>query len=158
MLQYICIKNYYVFEVVLLGKNSQLITHLKHEKKKLNFEFPKNEKTTDSLFEKLYEFLENDFEEMSDNRVYRCFLTSFKEIICFAFEEDVSKAYLRCFFKCLNHEDFVAYLAKYSKSRANDIRFIMKRFSHFFVSSWQGYGDDKKQVLKEIVFLIDCWM
>ena len=140
-----------------MGRN-ELITYLKQEKNKLNFEFPKNEKTTAFLFEKLYEFLENDFEEMSDNRVYRCFLTSFKEIICFAFEEDVSKAYLRCFFKCLNREDFVAYLAKYSKSRAQDIHFIMERFLHFFISSWQGYGDDNKQVLKEIVFLIDCRM
>jgi hypothetical protein len=146
-----------MFEVVLLGRN-ELITYLKQEKNELNFEFPQNENTTASIFEMLYEFLNNDFEKISDNRVYRCFLTSFKEMICFAFEEDVSKAYLRCLFKSLNREDFVAYLTKHSKSRAKDIRFIMERFLHFFISSWQGYGDDKKQVLKEIVSFIDSWL
>ncbi|MBR2860886.1 MAG: hypothetical protein IKB86_03520 [Clostridia bacterium] len=141
-----------------MGKNSELIEYLKQEKDKINFEFPKNEKITDSLFEKLYDFLENDFEGMSDNRVYRCFLTSFKEMICFAFRENVSKAYLRCFFKSLNREDFVSYLAKHAKSREKDIRFIMKRFLNSFIYSWQGYDNDKNKVLNEIVVFIDCWM
>ena len=61
----------------MMGKKSELITYLEQEKNKLNFEFPKNEKTTAFLFEKLYEFLGNDFKEMSDNSVFRCFLVLF---------------------------------------------------------------------------------
>ena len=94
----------------------------------------------------------------SDNESQVSLILNQKLVMIKLSEEDVSKAYLRCLFKSLNREDFVAYLTKHSKSRAKDIRFIMERFLHFFISSWQGYGDDKKQVLKEIVSFIDSWL
>lgn len=81
-----------------MNTKSVLKAYLECEKNKLNSEFPKYEEITTDLFQKVYEFLNVDFEDLSDNRVYRCFLDSFKEIICFAFDKDVSKAYLRNFF------------------------------------------------------------
>ena len=136
----------------------ELTAYLKQENIKVNTEFPQYEETTAELFEQVYAFFDVDFEELTDNRVYRCFLSSFKEIICFAFEKDVPKSYLRCFFKSLNNELVVGYLGSYAKSRAKDIKNIMDRFLHFFITTWQGYGDDKKRVLENIVQLIDYWM
>lgn len=136
----------------------ELMAYLEQEKAKVNTKFPKYEKTTAELFEQVYAFFDIDFDELTDNRVYRCFLGSFKEIICFAFETDASKAYLHCFFQSLNNEIVVGYLGSYAKSRAQDIRSVMNRFLHFFVTSWQGYNDDKEKVLGRILYLIDCWM
>lgn len=135
-----------------------LMTYLKCEKENLISEFPKNEETTTILFEKVFDFLSTDFDEMSDNKVYRCFLVSFREIICIAFDKDVSKVYLRQFFKIMNNDIFLTYLSNHSKSRAKDIKNIMNRFVHFFINSWQEYNDNKDRVLDEIIGLIDCWM
>ena len=112
-----------------------LMTYLKCEKENLISEFPKNEETTTILFEKVFDFLSTDFDEMSDNKVYRCFLVSFREIICIAFDKDVSKVYLRQFFKIMNNDIFLTYLSNHSKSRAKDIKNIMNRFVHFFINS-----------------------
>ena len=136
----------------------ELNKYLECEINKLNCEFPKYEEVTADLFQKVYEFLNVDFESLSDNRVYRYFLVSFKEIICYAFDRDVSKAYLRFFFKIMNKEIIVGYIANKAKSRAKDIKNIMDRFLHFFKTSWQGYYDDKDRVLGEIICLIDYWM
>lgn len=133
-------------------------TYLECEKNKLNSEFSKYEETTADLFQKVYEFLSVDFEGLSDNRVYRCFLDSFKEIICLAFDRDVSKAYLRNFFKFMNNDIIVGYLANHAKSRAKNIKNIMDRFVNIFVTSWQWCDNDKDRVLEEIISLIDCWM
>ena len=134
-----------------MSRYSEITAYLEQEKNELNVKFPKNEKTTILLFKKLYEFMETDFAELSDNRVYRLFLISFKEIICFAFEEDVSKSYLRHFFQSLNNEVIIGYLVKFAKKKEKDIRFIMKRFLNLFTATWQGYNDDKNMVLEEII-------
>ncbi len=138
--------------------STNLMTYLKCEKENLISEFPKNEETTTILFEKVFDFFSTDFDEMSDNKVYRCFLVSFREIICIAFDKDVSKVYLRQFFKIMNNDIFLTYLTNHSKSRAKDIKNIMNRFVHFFINSWQEYNDNKDRVLDEIIGLIDCWM
>ncbi len=136
----------------------KLMTYLECEKENLNSEFPKNEETTTLLFEKVFDFLSTDFDEMSDNKVYRCFLISFREMFCIAFDKDVSKIYLRQFFKIMNNDIFLTYLSNHAKSRAKDIKNIMNRFVNFFISSWQGYNDNKDSVLDEIIGLIDYWM
>lgn len=127
-----------------MNTRAELIAYLEREKIKVNTEFPQYEETTAELFQRVYAIFDVDFEELTDNRVYRCFLGAFKEMICFAFETDVSKAYLRYFFKSLNNEIVVGYLGNCAKSRAKDIRFVMDRFLNFFVATWQGYDNDKK--------------
>ena len=139
-------------------KKTDLIGYLEQGIHKLNVEFPKNEQSTSALFQKVVDFLNADFEEMTDNCIYRYFLASFKELICFAFETGVSKSYLRCFFKHLNSQLFVGYLGNYAKTRANDIQLVMDRFVDFFIASWQGCDNDRKRVLNNIVCSIDYWM
>ncbi len=141
-----------------MNKKTDLIVYLEQGIHKLNVEFPKNEQSTSALFQKVVDFLDADFEEMTDNCIYRYFLTSFKELICFAFEAGVSKSYMRCFFKHLNSKIFVGYLGDYAKTRANDIRLVMDRFVDFFIISWQGYDNDRKRVLGNIVQSINYWM
>lgn len=138
--------------------SSKLTMYLECEKEKLDTEFPQNIETTILLFEKVLDFLNTDFEELSDNKIYRHFLISFREIICFAFEKEMSKEYLRNFFKIVNNDIFLNYLSKYAKSREKDIKFVMKRLTYSFISSWQYCCNDRDKVLKDIVDLIDGWM
>ena len=141
-----------------MNKKADLIVYLEQGIAQLNVEFPKNEQSTSALFQKVVDFLNADFEEMTDSHIYRHFLTSFKELICFAFETGVSKSYLRCFFKHLNNQLFVVYLGNYAKTRANDIRLVMDRFVDFFIATWQGFDNDRQRVLNNIVCSIDYWM
>lgn len=141
-----------------MNKKNDLIIYLEQGIHKLNVEFPKNEQSTSALFQKVVDFLDTDFEEMTDNCIYRYFLTSFKELIGFAFETGVSKKYLRCFFKHLNNPLFIGYLGNYAKTRANDIQLVMDRFVDFFIATWQGCDNDRKRVLNNIVCSIDYWM
>ena len=141
-----------------MNKKTDLIVYLEQGINKLNVEFPKNRESTTMLFRLVFDFLDTDFEEMTDNRIYRYFLTSFKELICFAFEAGVSKSYLRCFFKHLNNNLFVDYLGNYAKTRAHDIQLVMDRFVDFFIATWQGCDNDRKRVLINIVCSIDYWM
>ena len=141
-----------------MNKKADLIVYLEQGIAQLNVEFPKNEQSTSALFQKVVDFLNTDFEEMTDNCIYRYFLTSFKELICFAFETGVSKSYLRCFFKYLNNQRFIGYLGNYAKTRANDIRLVMDRFVDFFIATWKGFDNDRKRVLNNIVCSIDYWM
>ena len=124
----------------------------------MNIDFPQNGQSTTMLFRLVLDFLDADFAEMTDNRIYRYFLASFKELICCAFETGVSKSYLRCLFKHLNNNVFVGYLGNYAKTRANDIQLVMDRFVDFFIASWQGCDNDRKRVLNNIVCSIDYWM
>lgn len=141
-----------------MDKRADLTVCLEEGMAKLNAQFPQNEQSTTMLFQMVFDFLDADLEEMTDNSVYRFFLTSFQKLICSAFEAGVSKSYLRCLFKSLNNPVFVGYLGRYAKSRANDIKTVMDRFVGFFVTSWQGYGDDRARVLENIVTSIGYWI
>lgn len=134
-----------------------LKSYLEYNKGYMNTEFLNNSDTTEELFAMVYSFLCVDFDELSDNRVYRCFLTSFKEIICFAFEQDVSKKYLRLFFKIINNEIIIKHITNHAKTRTKDIKDVMNRFVDFFTTSWQGYGNDKGKMLDNIVNSIEYW-
>lgn len=140
-----------------MNTKSDLESYLECEMIMLNTEFPKFKDTTADLFQKSYEFISDDFDGLSDNCVFRLFLDSFKEIICFAFERDVSKAYLRSFFKIMNNEIIIAHIGNYAKSRLNDIKNVMFVFVNSFTTSWQGYDNNKERVLEEIVKSIDSW-
>ncbi len=141
-----------------MNNKADLIVYLEQGIAKLNFEFPQYEHSTSMLFQQIFDFLDSDFEEMTDNYIYRYFLTSFKELICFAFETGVTKSYLRCLFKCLNNRIFIGYLSNFAKCRSNDIQLVMDRFVDFFIASWQGVDNDRKRVLNNIVCSIDYWM
>ena len=138
-----------------MNTKPDLESYLEYEMIKLSTEFPKFKDTTADLFQKLYEFISDDFDGISDNRVFRLFLDHFKEIVCFAFGRGVSKAYLRHFFKMMNNEIIITHIGNYAKSRLNDIKNVIYILVNSFTTSWQGYDDNKERVLEEIVKLID---
>ncbi len=135
----------------------ECLSYLELEKTKLNEEFPKYETVTEELFVQVSDFMNNDFDDISENKIYRFFLDKLKDITRYAFESNVSKAYMRSFFKKLNNKNVVEYLASIMKTKSIDISNIMKRFVNFFVY-WQDSDNTKDKKLEEIIKLVDGWM
>ena len=121
----------------------ECLTYLEFEKIKLNEEFPKYATVTQELFFRVSDFVNEDFDGISDNRVYRLFLDTLKDVIRYAFNSDVSKAYMRNFFKKLDNKNVVEYLASIMKTKSTDISNIMKGLVYFFVY-WQDSDDSVK--------------
>ena len=133
------------------------LSYLEFEKVKLNEEFPKYESVTEELFVQVSDFMNNDFDDISENKIYRFFLDKLKDITFYAFDRNVSKAYMRSFFKKLNNKNVVEYLTSIMKTKSIDISNIMKRFVNFFVY-WQDSDNTKDNKLEEIIKLLDGWM
>ena len=133
------------------------LSYLEFEKVKLNEEFPKYESVTEELFVQVSDFMNNDFDDISENNIYRFFLDKLKDIIFYAFDRNVSKAYMRSFFKKLNNKNVLEYLTSIMKTKSIDISNIMKRFVNFFVY-WQDSDNTKDKKLEEIIKLLDGWM
>ncbi|MBQ3573034.1 MAG: hypothetical protein IJA16_00405 [Clostridia bacterium] len=133
------------------------LSYLEFEKVKLNEEFPKYESVTEELFVQVSDFMNNDFDDISENKIYRFFLDKLKDITFYAFDRNVSKAYMRSFFKKLNNKNVVEYLTSIMKTKSIDISNIMKRFVNFFVY-WQDSDNTKDKKLEEIIKLLDGWM
>ena len=133
------------------------LIYLEFGKNKLNEEFPKCETVTQELFVQVSDFVNNDFDGISENKIYRLFLDKLKDITRYAFNSNVSKAYMRSFFKMLNNKNVVEYLTCIMKIKSTDISNIMKRFVNFFVY-WQDSDNTKDKKLEEIIKLVDGWM
>ena len=133
------------------------LSYLEFEKVKLNEEFPKYESVTEELFVQVSDFMNNDFDDISENKIYRFFLDKLKDITFYAFDRNVSKAYMRSFFEKLNNKNVVEYLTSIMKTKSIDISNIMKRFVNFFVY-WQDSDNTKDKKLEEIIKLLDGWM
>ena len=132
-------------------------TYLYEEKSKLINDFPKFENTTKEIFTKLLEFINTDFNGVSENKIYRKFLITFKEIICCAFENNASKAYMQSLFIKINNKKVSNYLISLTKTNYQSICNILKRFVNLFVY-WQNSEQTKEFKLNEILNLIDSWM
>lgn len=133
------------------------LSYLEFEKVKLNEEFPKYESVTEELFVQVSDFMNNDFDDISENKIYRFFLDKLKDITFYTFDRNVSKAYMRSFFEKLNNKNVVEYLTSIMKTKSIDISNIMKRFVNFFVY-WQDSDNTKDKKLEEIIKLLDGWM
>ena len=53
------------------------LTYLENEKIKLNEEFPKCETVTEELFIQVMDFVNDDFDGISENKIYRLFTDMF---------------------------------------------------------------------------------
>lgn len=133
------------------------LSYLEFEKVKLNEEFPMYESVTEELFVQVSDFMNNDFDDISENKIYRFFLDKLKDITFYAFDRNVSKAYMRSFFKKLNNKNVIEYLTSIMKTKSIDISNIMKRFVNFFVY-WQDSDNTKDKKLQEIIKLLDGWL
>ncbi len=142
-----------------MATSPELTAYLDSKRIEIDAEFPKHKETTAELFSKASDLFCIEPADMSDNRAFRYILTSLRELVCYAFEAGVSKAYLRLFFKALNSETIVSCLADCSKSRAKDIRYVMDRLLSYFTYSWQGYREENRDlVLMDVLSFIDNMM
>ncbi len=130
-------------------------SYLECGENKLNSEFPNCGEVTKALFQKTHDFLNIDFEGLSDNRIYRYFLSNFNEMICLAFEKNASQKYMRSFFEIMSSEQFVEFLTNKAKSKAKDIQFLIERLWNFFVYAQYGFNNS---LLEEIISYIDGQM
>lgn len=133
------------------------LEYLSYEKNKLNEVYANNASVTEELFLMFNNFIYDDYDGISENKIYRLFLESLKEMISYAFDCAVSKSYLRSYFKILNNKNVVGLLASVMKTKTTDIENIMKRLVNLFVY-WQNSEVTKEKKLTEIIGLIDGWM
>ena len=138
-----------------MTKNIKLMAYLQCKTEELNAEFPKYREVTNEVFSQINCLLNIDFGGMPDNRVYRYYLDSFKDIIIFLFSKDVTKVYLRSFFKSLNTPIVIQQLTKFSKNNSIRIQNLMNYFVDSCVSTWQWCNDNKNTILENIIKNID---
>ena len=134
----------------------ECLLYLEIEKTKLNEEFPKYKVTTEELFVQISDFVSDDFDGISENKIYRLFLDKLKDVICHALGLGVSKVYMMKLFKTLNDKNVIEYLTSTMKTKTADINNIMKRFINFFVY-WQSSDNTKDKKLEEIIKLVEGW-
>ncbi len=133
------------------------ITFLNDERNKLINEFEKLDELTKKVFLSLIELSDKDLDSISENRRFRVFLTTFKEIIVMCFENHATKSYMRSLFKHLNNKNILAFYMELVPSRSTEIKQIMEIFVVFFVY-WQDPETTKENKLQEILRRIDRWM
>lgn len=131
--------------------------YLYKEKSILINDFPKYENTTEEIFIKLLEFVNTDFDGVSENKIYRNLLIIFREIICYAFENNASKAYMHRLFEKINNKKVLDYFINITKLNSQSICNILNRFVNLFVY-WQDSEQTKEFKLNEILTLIDSWI
>lgn len=96
------------------------LSAVEHEKTLIDNEFPKQKDLTNSIFVEILDFINQDFDGISDNKRYRCFLDLYKNILIISFQENASKAYLRMIFKAMKNKDILKYFSHIMQSRSKD--------------------------------------
>ena len=129
--------------------NTECLTYLEIAKFQLTEEFPNNIDLCNTLFLKICDFVDEDFDGIVENKIYRSFIGQFIDIIEVSFENNASKSYLRSFFKKLNNRIFINYLSTLMPSKSDDISFTIDRLVNFFV--YQDSTSKKEYRLEEIL-------
>ena len=132
------------------------LLYLDSAKSRLINDFPNNKELTDDLFIKVYNFVDTDFQGVSENKVFRIYLNTLKEVVELAFQKDASKSYMRNVFKQLNNEKLFDYLSIYINKKSTDVKFLMNKLVNFFV--YQDTTRQKESILNEIIEFIDMYM
>lgn len=134
----------------------QCINVIKSEQENINKEFPKYESLTDDIFEKITDFANEDFDGITDNKRFRCFLDLCKTILTTAFEQDAQKSYLKMVFKALKNEDISKYFSKVMQSNAERMKVITEGLVIRCISSWQWMVPyDKERMLDYFLKYLD---
>lgn len=103
-----------------MSLKAECSSYLTNAKTELNTTLPKKEQLTDNLFTIFLNFADNDYENISENKIYRSFLNTLIEIIELAFESRASKSFLRSFFKKLSNKAVTDYLSNLAPKHTSD--------------------------------------
>lgn len=129
--------------------NAECLVYLKKAKAELIEEYPNNNDLTNTLFLKICDFADEDFDGIAENKIYRSFIAELIDIVEISFDKNASKSYLRSFFKILNNSSFTNRLSKSMPSKSGDTKRVIDRLVNFFV--YQDGISQKEQRLKAIV-------
>lgn len=119
-------------------------------------EFPDREDLVTDLSVIFSDFLSEDYDGLTENRIYRLYLNALKEIINTAFENDASKSFLRGYFKRLNNKKVTDYLSSLAKTKSADIKYQLERLYTEFVY-WADSDTTKETKFEKLIDLIDGW-
>lgn len=129
--------------------NTECLTYLETAKFQLTEEFPNSSDLCNTLFLKICDFVNEDFDGIVENKIYRSFIGQLIDIIEISFKNNASKSYLRSFFKKLNNRIFINHLSTLMPSKSDDISFTIDRLVNFFV--YQDSTSKKEYRLEEIL-------
>ncbi len=121
----------------------------------INIDFPSNEELTNFLIAQINEFICTDFDGIPENKVFRLFLNTIKEMIEFSFKNNASKSYLRNIFKAINNKLLIEIFTNIMPKRINDVKFILRRLINFFV--YQDVTSSNEYRLTEIIDFIESY-
>lgn len=140
-----------------MGLNFECLAYLENAKLEFKNEFPKNEQLIDSLFMKFSGFVNDDYEGISDNRIYRLYLCLLKDLIVVSFENNASKSFMRGFFKILNNKNITDYLSCLTKTQTINFKSPLNAMVNEFVY-WQESDHKKELKLNYLINRINSWM
>ncbi len=140
-----------------MSLKSDCLSYLESVKIELNKEFPENEQLTDSLFMNFSDFANDDYEGVSDNRIYRLYLCLLKDLIVVSFENNASKSFMRGFFKRLNNKSVTDYLSSLTKTQTVNFKSPLNAMVYEFVY-WQESDHKKELKLNSLINRINSWM
>ena len=132
-----------------MNSNTECLMYLENAKAELIEEFPNNNELSNTLFLKVCDLANEDFDGITENKIYRNFIGVLIDIVKISFENDASKSYLRSFFKKLNNCSFTNCLSKSMSSKSGDIKRIIDRLVYFFV--YQNTSSAKEYRLNEVL-------
>ena len=132
-----------------MKSNTDCMRYLEKAKAQLIEEFPNNNDLNNTLFLKICDFVNEDFDVIAENKIYQSFLNELIDIIEIVLENDASKSYLRSFFKKLNCISFTNCLSKSMPSKSGDTKRVIDRLVDFFV--YQDTSSSKEYRLDEVL-------
>ena len=119
----------------------------------LNINYPDKEDLTKHLLSKIKDFIETDFKGISENKIFRNFLITLREIIEFAFENKTTKSYLRIIFKTFNNDIILNELNRIMPSKEKNINFVLNKL--FYLFTYQDATISYENKLTEILDFLD---
>lgn len=140
-----------------MSVESECLSYLASTKTELIQSFTQNEQLSDSLFAVFSDFVTDDYEGISENKIYRSFLNTLTEIIEIAFENRASKSFMRSFFKALNNQNIINYLSELAPKHTSDFKISLERLVSEFVY-WQESDHKKELKLNYLISIIESWM
>ena len=119
-------------------------------------DFPALKALTLRLTDKIKDFTEEDFEGVNENKVYRIFLDTVREIVNISIEENATKSYMRSFFKALDSKEVHKALTPFMQSKAEKVKSITDRMVNFYV--YQDPTSSEEYRKSEIMRYLDNMM
>lgn len=140
-----------------MSLKSECLSYMENAKVELKKESPKNEELIEELFVIFIDYVNADYNGVSDGKIYRIYLDTIKDMLYFAFENNASKSFMRSFFKTLNDKRVTDFLSKRTKCKSPHFKYALNTIVYEFVY-WQESDNTKEHKLNHLINRINSWM